>query len=220
MWVPSETRQPFPALSYAQPFSNHPVLDVQLAVKDKWQELLNSVLLWVCPAVILQLQTGQKFAEDWGLGKDGWSLVALHTWHLQVSPDHLPNRSARAVQVYKPGLASAHAMPGWREAMGRARRPPQLEHIFIHGAESRCSWWGEVGRVHNDPHPLQLPHCPGRVWAWPAFWKARMSQAGRRHRGAFQRHLNVSWGGHCPVRAACTVTAPLCMPCSMEWVPQ
>lgn len=216
MWVPSETKRPFPALSYTQPFSNHPVSDVQLAVKDKWRELLNSVLLWACPAVILQLQPGQQFAGGWGLGKDGWSLVALHTWHLQISPDHLPNGSARAVQPYKPGLASAHAMTGWRGALGRARRPPQREHIFLHG----CSWWAERGRVHNSPYSLQLPHCPGRVWAWPASRKARMSQAGRGHRGAFQQHLNVLWGGHCPVRAACTVTAPLYTPCSMKWVPR
>ena len=46
-------------------------------------------------------------------------------------------------------------------------------------------------------------------------WRARLNQARGRYSGMFQQHLNdILFGGHCPVNADCTVTAPLCAPCA------
>lgn len=75
----------------------------------------------------ITLQMGRQFAGDRGLGKDSHSLIAPCIQHLQLSLGHLSNGSAEAVQVYKPGLSGAHAVPWWRGALGRAGRAPQLE---------------------------------------------------------------------------------------------
>lgn len=167
MWASSETRQPFPDLRLRLPCSNHPVSEEQLAVKNKWQELLNSILLWAHPVVILKWLLHYRWDNSLPgteVQARAATLIAPCTQHLQLSQGHLSDRSAKAVQVYELDVSGIHATSWWRATLGKAEMSPQLEQPLILWSwvmMQLTGWGGEEDAALLALHGVSIPSLGG-----------------------------------------------------------